>query len=398
MHIDLDAFFVSVERRDRPELNGKPVVVGGNPDKRGVVAAASYEARAFGIHSGMPLKTAVRLCRRAIFITGNHKNYREVSQKFMEILTDFSPFIEPLGIDEAYLDVTGFESMHGSIRLMAEKIRKEVKDKLGITASIGIAGSKIVAKVASEMAKPDGLLEVEAEEDSRFLAPLEIGKLPGIGKKTDAILKSLGIKTLGRLAKMPPDSLKSRLGVCGELLIEYARGIDNRPVEPPEKAKSFSRENTFAEDTHDRKTLEAMLQYLSEHVGVKLRTNGRQTRCITLKLRFSDFTTITRSQTLPSSTDADQVIFATGLKLLQKELAKNRLAVRLIGIGVGSLIEKGEQLNMLNGDVSRHENLNRAIDRIRQKYGFDSIQTGRTLRLEELFPEHFGRERQKGRE
>lgn len=385
MHIDLDAFFVSVECARRPELKGKPVVVGGNPDRRGVVAASSYEARRFGIHSGMPLRTAVRLCPGAIFVAGNHSVYREVSARFMAILDEFSPFLEPAGIDEAYLDVTGFESLHGSLQAMAEKIRRQISSQLGITASVGIAGSKIVAKAASEAAKPDGVLVVAPGEDARFLAPLDIGKLQGIGKKTEAILKGIGISTLGKLAQMPPASLKARLGSCAETLIEHARGIDNRPVERPEEAKSISRETTFAEDVHHRKTLEAMLQNLSEHVGARLRKRNRHARCITLKLRFADFSTITRSHTLPAPTDADQVIFTTGLNLMRKELAGNPLAVRLLGIGVSALTERGWQMDLLGGSLPRTDNLNRAVDRIRQKYGFDSISTGRTFYLEELF-------------
>ena len=385
MHIDLDAFFVSVERQGRPELAGKPVVVGGNPEKRGVVAAASYEARKYGIHSAMPLKTAARLCPHAIFIPGNHQKYQGVSASFMNILADFSPYIEPLGIDEAFLDVTGFESLHGSIRQMAKAIRGKVNKDLGITASIGIGGCKVVAKIASEMAKPDGVFEVKVGADSEFLAPLPISKLPGIGKKTETVLKNIGVTTLGQLAKFPPDSIKERLGSSAGVLINYARGIDNRPVETPDRAKSYSRENTFSKDTRDRFILKATLELLSQQVGAKLRKAERFARCITLKLRFNDFSTITRSQTLSLSTDADQIIFSTGTHLLTKELDRNPLPVRLIGIGVSSLCEKGGQLSMLENSTVRFENLNRAIDKIRLKYGFDSIQTGRTFRLDELF-------------
>ncbi len=393
MHIDLDAFFVSVERMERTELVGKPVVVGGSPDRRGVVAASSYEAREYGIHSGMPLKIAVRLCPWAIFVTGNHKKYRHVSHKFMDILAGFSPFLEPMGIDEAYLDVTGFESLHGSTREMAVKIRQAVSSGLGVSASIGIAGSKVAAKVASAMAKPDGLLEVPVGGDAGFLTPLEIGRLPGIGKKTEETLKSLGVKTLGQLAKMPPDSLKVRLGVYGETLIRYAGGMDDRPVEPPEEAKSISRETTFAKDTHDRGKLEAVLKHLSEQVGFSLRRRQRQTQCITIKLRFSDFTTITRSRTLSVATHTDRIIFDTGFKMLWKELDKSRLAVRLIGIGASRLGEKGQQMDMLADTSARQDKLEQVIDRIRLKYGFEAIQTGRTLKLDELFNKNGDMER-----
>ncbi|MFC2048273.1 DNA polymerase IV, partial [Chloroflexota bacterium] len=203
MHVDLDAFFVSVEQVLNPKLKGKPVVVGGRPGGRGVVAAASYEARAFGLHSGMPLKTASRLCSQTIFIEGSFPKYRNASRKFMAILADFSPFLEPMGLDEAYLDVTGFESIHGSIRQMAMSVKQRVKDELGLCASIGIASSKVVAKVASDLSKPDGLLEVTRGEERSFLAPLPIAKLPGIGKKTERVLKGLGINTIGELSITP---------------------------------------------------------------------------------------------------------------------------------------------------------------------------------------------------
>ena len=267
MHVDLDAFFVSVEQASNPELRGKPVVVGGKPGSRGVVATASYEARAFGLHSAMPLSTAVRLCPQAIFIEGNYNHYADVSKKFMAILADFSPFLEPMGLDEAYMDVTGFESLHGSIHQMALKIKQRVKDELGIVASIGIASCKVVAKVASDESKPDGLIEVPPGDEAAFLAPLAIRKLPGVGKKTEQVLMGLGIRTIGQLARMPPNALKSRFGVFGEMLRRHANGMDNSPVTPPGEAKSISRETTFEEDTHDIDFLSATLRYQAEKVG-----------------------------------------------------------------------------------------------------------------------------------
>jgi len=390
MHIDLDAFFVSVEQTLNPELRGKPVVVGGKPDRRGVVAAASYEARAFGLHSGMPLATAVRFCPQAIFIEGNYHRYSEASRKFMAILANFSPFLEPVGIDEAYLDVTGFESLHGTIRQMALKIKKRVKDELGLVASIGIASCKIVAKVASDHSKPDGLVEVPAGQEADFFAPLPIGKLPGIGKKTEQVLKGLGITTLGGLAKMPLPALKNSFGAFGEELHHLARGIDDRAVLPPAEAKSISRETTFPRDTNDRDFLLATLRYLAERVGSELREHGKQARCVAIKVRYEDFTTITRRRTLIQPTDADQTIFQTGAELLQAALMTDKRAVRLIGTGVSRLNEPVRQLSLLEITDRRLEKLNRAIDRIRDKYGFTAIQTGRTLRLKDIFPEHGG--------
>ncbi len=387
MHIDLDAFFVSVEQAENPELKGEPVVVGGRPDRRGVVASASYEARAFGLRAGMPLVTASRLCPQAIFIEGNFSKYRAASQKFMAILADFSPYLEPVSLDEAYLDATGFESIHGSIHQMAENIKQRIGSELGLCASMGIAGSKVVAKIASELSKPDGLLEVAAGEERFFLAPLPIARLPGVGKKTERILNGLGINTTGKLSTVPLATLKSHLGVFGELLHRYASGIDDREVGPPTAARSISRETTFAEDTKNRRLLEATLRYLSERLGADLRQRGKQAGCVTIKLRYADFITITRRHTLSQAADSDQTIFDTGLRLLNKELSGEKRLVRLIGIGVSNLVEAGRQLAMLDSSAQRLEQLNRAIDRIRNKYGFSAIQTGRTLLLKDIFPQ-----------
>ena len=297
MHIDLDAFFVSVEQAANPELRSKPVLVGGKPGSRGVVATASYEARAFGLHSAMPISTAVRLCPHAIFIEGNYHHYSEVSKKFMAILADFSPFLEPMGLDEAYMDVTGFESLHGTIHHMALNIKQRVKDELGIVASIGIAPCKVAAKVASDESKPDGLIEVPPGGEAAFLAPLAVRKLPGVGKKTEQDLTGLGVRTIGQLARMPLPALECRFGAFGDMLHRYANGIDNSSVTPPEEAKSISRETTFEEDTHDMVFLSATLRYQAERVGADLRNAGKQAKCVSIKVRYADFTTITRQRT-----------------------------------------------------------------------------------------------------
>ncbi len=386
MHIDLDAFFVSVEQVQNPKLKGKPVVVGGRPDRRGVVAAASYEARRFGLHAGMPLITASRLCPQATFIEGSFAKYRDASQKFMAILADFSPYLEPISLDEAYLDATGFESIYGSIHQMAVNVKQRIKDELGLCASVGIASSKVVAKVACEQSKPDGLLEVAAGDERSFLAPLPVAELPGIGKKTERVLKGLGITTIGELAITPLEALKSHFGVSGELLYRFANGIDDRKVESPGAAKSISRETTFGKDTKDRALLKATLRYLGERVGASLRQQGKQARCVTLKLRYADFKTITCRHTLPQTSDTDQTIFDTGLQLLKKALSQEKQPIRLIGIGVSNLTSPSRQLDMLDTSSRRQEQLNRTIDRIRQRYGFTAIQTGRTLLLKDIFP------------
>jgi len=292
-----------------------------------------------------------------------------------------------MGLDEAYLDATGFESIHGSGYQMAAKIKQRVKAELGINASIGIAGGKVVAKVASEMSKPDGLLEVAEGKEGSFLAPLPVARLPGIGQKTERELKRLGVTTLGKLSITPLSVLKSHFGASGEMLQRFASGIDDREVEPPAAAKSISRETTFGQDTRDRSLLKATLRYLGERVGADLRQKGKRARCVTLKLRYADFTTITRRQTLSQTTDSDQTIFDTGVKLLNRELAGEKQPVRLIGTGVSALVAAGGQLAMLDSSARRQEQLNKAIDRIRKKYGFTAIQTGRTLKLKDIFGE-----------
>jgi len=384
IHIDLDSFFVSVERVFNPELNGKPVVVGGRPDRRGVVATASYEARKFGLHSAMPLRTAARLCPHAIFIEGNFARYRDFSRRFMAILNDFSPFIEPGGLDEAYLDVTGFESIHGSIQRMATSIKQRIKTELSLPASIGIASCKIVAKVASDYSKPDGLVEVPSGGEREFLAPLAVDNLPGVGKQTVKVLKNLGIHTIGDLSRTPFHALTDRFGVAGETMHRHANGIDASQVLPPGEAKSISREATFGEDTRDRSFLEVTLWAQSEKVGADLRKRGKVAKCVTLKLRYGDFSTITRSHTLPESLSTDREIFNTGTMLLNKALTVGSQGVRLIGIGVSHLVEPSRQAELFTPSSRKLEELNKTIDRIRDRYGFGAIQTGRAVILKDL--------------
>jgi DNA polymerase-4 len=385
MHIDLDAFFVSVEVVLNPELKGKPVVVGGRPDARGVISAASYEARAYGLHSAMPLKTASRLCPQAIFIEGNFQRYREASKKFMAILADFSPFVEPMSLDEAFLDVTGFESLHGTIRKMAISIKQQVMNEQGLCASIGIAPCKVVAKVASDYSKPDGLIEVKHGEERDFLAPLPVGKLPGVGKQAQKRLKELGVITIGQLASIPLKTLSGHFGITGTTMHNAANGIDNRKVEPPGTAKSISRETTFKEDTNNIEFLKSTLRYLGEKIGADLRRRERRAKCVTLKIRFSDFTTSTRSQTLRQPFDSNDIIFSTGARLLEKAVQTGKKPVRLLGIGISGIVEPGGQMSMLDTNGKQIVQLNKTIDDIRDKYGFSSIQTGRTLLLRDIF-------------
>jgi DNA polymerase-4 len=381
-HIDLDAFFVSVEQVLNPELKGKPVIVGGDPERRGVVASASYEARLFGIHAGMPSSRARRLCPQAIFIRARFSLYKGASAKFMEILGDFSPHIEPLGLDEAYLDVTGREEPYGSSRQLALAIKERIHKELEITASVGIATCKVVAKIASDLCKPDGLLEIAPGEEQAFLNPLPVAKLPGVGKKTEEALKEMGITTIGELASLPLDTIKRQFGAIGAVLHSYARGVDDREVETPGEAKSISQQLTFAHDTQDRKFLEATLHNLCQEVCQELRSQNKRAKCVAIKLRYADFKTITRQVTLQEACDVTPVVFAAAQQLLIKALAQREKPVRLIGIRISSLVGEGKQLPMFDSGTEKPEHLDKAIDKIRSKYGSTAIKTGNGISSE----------------
>ena len=381
-HIDLDAFFVSVERALNPKLKGKPVIVGGDPERRGVVASASYEARPFGIHAGMPLSRARRLCPQAILIRTNFSRYKDASSKFMKILGDFSPYIEPLGLDEAYLDVTGYEEPYGSPRQLARAIKEKIYEELELTASVGIGTSKVVAKIASDFYKPDGLLEIAPGEEQPFLNPLPVAKLPGVGNKTEQSLREMGITTIEDLASLPLDMVKRRFGATGAVIHSYARGIDAREIEAPGEAKSISQQLTFARDTLDRNFLEANLHNLCQEVCQELRSQDKRAKCVAIRLRYADFNTITRQVILKEASDVTRVVFATAQQLLSKALAKQEKPIRLIGIRISSLVGEEKQLPMFDSGTEKPEHLDKAIDRIRRKYGSTAIKTGNGI-----FPE-----------
>ena len=385
-HIDLDCFFVGVERVLAPALNGRQVVVGGRGDGRGVVASASYEARASGIGAGMPLGQAKRLCPQAVFLEGRYARYEAFSDGFFRILEEFTPDIEPGGIDEAYLDMTGFEPFYGPPIQAARRMKARIKDELGLYCTVGIASSKVVARVASDLAKPDGVLEVEVGKEAEFLAPLPVEKLPGVGPRTGDVLARLGIRSIGDLAAAAPLRLEKALGAWGLGLHRLAWGRDLGPLAPPAEAKSISRSTTFARDTLDRAFLEAVLAYLSQRVGADLRASGRQARVVSLKLRYADFETLSHQQALPQPIDLDQVIFEVARGLLLKQLKKRRELVRLVGVGVEGLVA-GRQLRL--GPETLGE-LNRTLDRLRRKYGFLVLQDGRVHCLMAAFSREKG--------
>jgi DNA polymerase-4 len=354
--------------------------VGGDPWSRGVVATASYEARRYGIYSGMPLATARRLCPQALFLRGDFRRYEEASRAFHALLGRYTPLVEPAGLDEAYLDLTGCEPVAGAPLDAAREIRARVRHELSLTASIGLATSKTVAKIASDAAKPDGLLEVPPGQEAAFLAPLPVRRLPGVGPQVEAALAAIGVRTLGRLASLPETRLRNLFGRHGPSLAERARGIDLSPVVPlTAPPKSVSREGTFASDISDTAALRAVLRSYCESVGAELRRLGRRARSLTLKLRYGDFTTITRSLTLGQPTHADDILYRAAEALLEASLARDGRALRLIGFGVSNLVENAIQLPLEEALWQRLERLDRAIDRLRLKYGRGCLQRGRIL-------------------
>ncbi len=392
-HVDLDAFFVAVEQARHPELRGMPVIVGGDPDGRGVVATASYEARVYGIFSGMALSLARRLCPHAVFLRGDYHEYERVSHGFHRILRDYSPLVEPGGLDEAYIDLTGCEPVIAAccgvpvdspIEELAvaagQDIRRRVHEELGLAASVGIASGRSLAKIASDAAKPDGLLLVPAGTEAAFLAPRPLRDLPGLGPKAESELARLGIRTLGQLAVLSATRLGALFGAWGPALGERARGVDPTPVAGERApAKSVSREGTYARDIDDRAVLRASLRGYAESVGAELRRSDRRARCVTLKLRYGDFTTISRSRTLKQPTQDDGVLYQIGAELLGQALARDGRAVRLLGLGASQLTDDAVQLSLLDLRRRPLEALLGAIDRLRAKYGYHSVQTGLTF-------------------
>ena len=378
LHVDLDAFFVAVEQARDPSLRGKPVVVGGDPRGRGVVATASYEARVFGVFSGMPLRTAQRLAPDAIYLRGSYAEYSRISRAFHGILGDFTPLVESGGLDEAYLDVTGCEAIAGTASEAASSLRARIRAELGLAASVGIAGSKLVAKVASDKAKPDGVLEVQEGAEAGFLAPLPLRALPMLGPKTEKRLQQLGLSTLGQLASLPAASLEGMFGPHGAVLAQRAQGMDASPVAGGSEAKSVSREGTFGVDVVDSEHLRAVLRGFSESVASQLRGTRRRARTVSLKLRYEDFTTISRSLTLRQPASSNEAIFDAAAELLEKLRAKERRPVRLIGVGASNLVDDAGQLALEPGAEQREESLSATFDKVRRKYGARSLQTGRT--------------------
>ena len=334
LHIDMDAFYASIEERDRSSLRGKPMVVGGNPHKRGVVAAANYASRQYGIHSAMPTAQALRLCPHLIVLPPRHNYYAQVAQHIRDIFHRYTPLVEPLSLDEAFLDVTHSRRLFGEAADIGQRIKQDIRHELQLTASVGVAHNEFLAKVASDLSKPDGFLAIDAQAVQPFLDPLPVTKLSGVGKVGNRRLQKLGISTIAQLRATPMTQLNDLFGSWGATLAELAQGIDERPVVPDHKAKSISHENTFAEDVNDVDVLRAWLLDLTRQVAARLRRNRMRGRTVLVKIRFADFRTITRSHTLPQATDVTQELWNVALPLLLKNLPTRSRGIRLLGFSV----------------------------------------------------------------
>lgn len=377
-HVDMDAFFVSVEELFDPSLKCKPVVVGGQRGERGVVSAASYEARKFGVHSAMPLRTAAKMCPQAIFVDGHPARYREYSQKVFDVLSAFSPLVEMASVDEAYLDMSGTERLHGPPLRAAHSLHARMKAETQLNCSIGIGTSRLIAKVSSAQAKPNGVLWIIPGEEPKFLAPLDVRSIPGVGKVTEQNLHELGIRKVGDLATLEEGFLEDRFGKWGLALAGKAQGKDaggwfDTAVGEDVSAKSISHEHTFNEDTADVDRLESTLMRLSEMVGRRLREAGVHARTLQLKLRYKDFTTITRAHTLPTPTQLDTEIFSQVRRLFQNNWRKGG-EVRLLGVHASGLEEQDAQRDLI--DETRQDKWKQALlaaDRLRDKYGESSV-------------------------
>ncbi|MFC1857881.1 DNA polymerase IV [Thermodesulfobacteriota bacterium] len=371
LHIDMDAFYASVEQLDNPSLKGQPVIVGGS-SKRGVVVAASYEARKYGVHSAMPSYRAKQKCPGAIFLPPRMKRYKELSNKIMSLLKEFSPLVEPVSIDEAYMDITGCEKLHGNIEEIGFLIKKKIKDAVRLTCSVGIAPNRFLAKIASDMDKPDGLYIIMPEEAMPFIETLPIHKVSGVGKKTLKKIHALGIKTLGDVKKYPEKTIMQYLGKFGHRLFELSECIDDTPVCPESAHKSVSAERTLPENTDDPMVLRKYLMNQADEVGRELRKLDVRARTITLKIKHADFKLVTRSTTIPLPTQSSEIIYKEAVKLLSDYNITQK--VRLIGVGASGLLSGDVPVQMdlfkEGKNKTRYwEKVDKTVDTITKKFG-----------------------------
>ncbi len=383
MHLDLDCFFVSVERVLNPELKGKPVIVSGNPEGRGVVSSASYEARRFGVKSAMPIQRARRLCPEAVVLPVRMGFYADYSEKVFVLLRDFSPLLEEASIDEAYLDLTGSERLFGPAKSAAEQIRNRIQQALGLPASIGIGSNKMIAKIASQLAKPLGIVEVKAGTEQEFLSELLISAIPGVGGKSEERLNLLGAKKIKHLVRLGPELLERHFGKMGRELYDRARGIaDAEVISEAELPKSIGKEVTFEQDLYDFAQIEQWLYLLAFKLGIRLRAKGLFAKRLTLKFRSPDFTTWTRTSGLEFATSQDQELMDAALKLLGREKAKAQ-SLRLLGISASDLGLTRQAGLFGEEDRQKRERLMKALDHAREQFGFDAIYPARLKSLME---------------
>ncbi|MDZ7804092.1 DNA polymerase IV [Thiohalophilus sp.] len=382
LHVDMDAFYASVEVREQPALAGRPVIVGGSAEGRGVVAAASYEARRFGVHSAMPMARALRLCPEAVRLPARLDFYQQISQQIRAIFARYTPEIEPLSLDEAFLDVTASEKLFGTAREIALRIKQDIRDELSLVASVGIAPNKFLAKIASDLDKPDGLVEVAQDQVQTFLDPLPVSRLWGVGKATGARFEQLGIRTIGQLRGRTAEFLQMEFGKFGAHLWELAHGLDPRPVISDHRAKSISMENTFATDIREASILRAWLMDMAEQVACRLRRQDFYGRTIQIKLRFADFKTITRAHTLDEATRSTQAICHTALALLEEAWTPRSPAIRLLGVGVSGLAEvrlapqQGDLFAGAETSTKKQQELDELADAINNRFGKQQLRRG----------------------
>jgi DNA polymerase-4 len=380
LHVDMDAFYASVEQRDRPELRGRPVIVGGL-DGRGVVCAASYEARPFGVHSAMPVATAQRLCPQAVFLPVRMKHYAQVSREIRAVLQSFTPLVEPLSLDEAFLDVRGCEGLFGPAPRVAQAIKDRIRAETELIASVGVAPNKFLAKLASDHGKPNGLVVVRPDQVAEFLAPLPVGRIWGIGAKGEKRLHALGIRTIGQIAALPEQHLVDHFGEPGRHVWRLAHGQDDRTVVPDREARSISTETTFARDIGDPAVLRGWLLDQVDHVAARLRQVGLQARTVELKVRSSEFRTRVRALSLTDTTDSTQALWQAAVTLLERSLTADVLPVRLLGVGATNLTcVRAAQGDLFEDEErKRQAALDQAVDTIRQRLGAAAIQRGSLL-------------------
>jgi nucleotidyltransferase/DNA polymerase involved in DNA repair len=375
LHVDMDAFYASVEQRDNPDLRGKPVIVGAGPRERGVVSAASYEARKFGVHSAMPSRTACKLCPQGIFVRPDMKKYAQVSKQIMTILGTFTPFVQPVSVDEAFMDVTGSTKKFGDPLTIAKRIKAEIHAQTGLTASVGVAPNKFLAKLASDLNKPDGLTVITEANKVEMLAPLPVSKIWGVGKVTEMRLQELGIRTIGDLQRFPLDELRHRFGNTAEHLRALAMGEDDREVVTDEETKSISSEQTFDVDTADLDQIKKCLLEQCEEVGLRLRGEKVAARTVLLKLRYADFTTLTRRRTLPQPTQDEMMLYEVAGQLLVAEGIEGK-RIRLIGVGASNLVPPGLQGDLFDLDPEKRARVNKVVDDLRARLGPKAVRRG----------------------